>query len=139
MCPVKAIPLKLIVNAVCLVLVMGAVGCVIPVTTGDNANGNAGNPGPPPPPPPPGAVPMIAGAWSTNNSLTIDILQNGNTYTWTCRERPIPGHGTITGTNLDAYWTDMGQHLSAVGNIQVNAIGVATQINWNNGIVFTRI
>ncbi|MCC6491102.1 MAG: hypothetical protein IT364_26680, partial [Candidatus Hydrogenedentes bacterium] len=71
--------------------------------------------------------------------LTIDIAQNGNTYTWTCRERPIPGHGTITGTALDAYWTDFGNHLSATGNIQVNAAAVGTKITWSNGIIFNRL
>ena len=118
--------------AVCLALVMGAIGCVVPMTAG-----NAGNPGQPPPPP--GAVPLIAGPWATNNNLTIDIFQNGKNYTFTCRERPIPGHGTINGTAIDAFWTDMGQHLSTTGNIQVNALGVATKITWGNGVVFTRL
>ena len=118
-----------------LAIGIGAASCVVPIA-GDNAGGN---PAQPPPPLPPGAVPIIAGAWATNNNLTIDIAQNGNTYTWSCRERPIPGHGTITGATLDAYWTDFGQYLSATGNIQVNAAAVATKITWSNGVIFNRI
>ena len=118
-----------------LVFALAAVGCVVPITTGDTG----GNQGQPPPPLPSGVIPIIAGAWASNNNLTFDIAQNGNAYTWTCRERPIPGHGTITGTGLDAYWTDFGQHLSATGTIQVNAAAVGTKITWSNGVIFNRI
>ncbi len=100
------------------------------------------SPAPPPTPSPtptPGSsgAPEIAGPWNGSNGLTYYIIQNNNTFTWEATNGEV-GNGTINGTNINASWKGGFASGSGSGTIILNAQGMATRINWNNGVVFTR-
>lgn len=85
-------------------------------------------------------TPNVQGTWNSNFLLTFDIEQQGNTFTWTVRERSIPGQAVISGSTFTANWTDelFTQPLSGTGIIEIAPDGNATRISFNNGCVLTR-
>lgn len=86
-------------------------------------------------------VPDVREVWESNVGLVFDFTQesnNGNTFTWTVRQRSMPGVGTINGNQAQISWDDFGQRFDTTGVIDIDSNGRATQITLNNGVILKR-
>lgn len=98
---------------------------------------------PPGEPHPEGPI-KIGGAWNSNIGLSYHIGQDGHHFTWEAIKNGNPtgqiGKGNIEGETVFASWKGGPQGPGeAKGTIvHVNEDGVATRIEWGNGVVFTR-
>ena len=81
------------------------------------------------------ATPNIAGRWQTDTGEVYTITQMGSVFTWRMPSTGRTGVGNISGDTATAVWP----FGSAEGAITVNAADRGTRIDWNNGVVFTRI
>lgn len=87
----------------------------------------------------PGQIRDISGKWSSNIGIDYEITQSGSQFTWFASKINQKGTGTLTESGISASWTDPGGSGSAKGNItEVDSSGVATRIEWDNGVVFFR-
>lgn len=77
----------------------------------------------------------VNGRWNSTASNPVNIVQNGVTWTWTVEGSNEPGRGTIQGDYLRATW---GAGATATGTITQRKNGIATRIQWSNGVVFSR-
>jgi hypothetical protein len=78
----------------------------------------------------------VNGRWNSTASPPVNIVQNGETWTWTVEGSNEPGRGTIQGDYLKATW---GGGASASGTItRRDSSGNAKEIRWSNGVVFSR-
>lgn len=86
----------------------------------------------------------IGGMWDSNIGLSYNIGQDGPHFTWETLKNGNPtgqvGKGNIKGEMLVASWKGGPQGPGeAKGRIaHVNEDGVATRIEWDNGVVFIR-
>lgn len=86
-------------------------------------------------------IPDVRVTWHSNIGLIFDFTQDphhGDTFTWTVRQRPMPGRGAIAGYGLTVSWTDVGKQYNAIGVIEVDTDGRATEITLSNGVILTR-
>ena len=86
----------------------------------------------------------IGGEWGSNIGLSYIIGQDGHHFTWEAIKNGNPtgqvGKGNMEGEVLFASWKGGPQGPGeAKGRIvHVNEDGVATRIEWDNGVVFHR-
>lgn len=98
---------------------------------------------PPEAPHPEGPI-QISGVWDSNLGLTYHIAQDGPHFTWETVKNGNPtgqiGKGSLEGETIIASWKGGPQGPGeAQGTIvHVNPDGVATRIEWKNGVVFFR-
>lgn len=87
-------------------------------------------------------VPELRGTWDSNLGLVFDLSQlpsQGGNFTWTARQRSIPGRGTIEGLQIrELNWTDVGQPFEATGTIEVGPAGYGRRISLSNGAILVR-
>lgn len=87
---------------------------------------------------------QIAGAWDSNIGMTYHIGQDGPHFTWETSKNGNPtgqvGNGNIEGEMIYASWKGgpQGPGESKGRIVHVNKDGVATRIEWENGVVFFR-
>jgi hypothetical protein len=79
----------------------------------------------------------LSGRWGAfSNTYLYDVTQNGDSFSWTRLNTTEVGQGRVVGDNVAASWTGGG---SATGRITSrNSAGVATRVEWSNGVVWTR-
>ena len=80
----------------------------------------------------------ISGSWTSNIDVSYSISQTQSAFTWEAPKLHSKGEGTVTGNSISATWTGDWGSGSATGTIKLDATGRATQIDWSNGVVFTR-
>ncbi|MBN2224543.1 MAG: PQQ-like beta-propeller repeat protein [Deltaproteobacteria bacterium] len=81
------------------------------------------------------AAPNISGRWQTDSGRTYTITQIGNMFTWRMPDTGQTGVGNIDGDTATAVWP----FGSAEGRITTDAADRGIRIDWNNGVVFTRV
>jgi hypothetical protein len=81
------------------------------------------------------AAPNIGGRWQTDSGEIYTISQIGSAFTWRMPSTGRNGVGTIDGDTATAVWP----FGSAEGTITSNPAGRGIRIDWNNGVVFTRV
>jgi hypothetical protein len=86
------------------------------------------------------SVASVSGQWNSNIGLVYDIVQSGADLSWTVSSNGQRGSGKIDGDRVTATWTDQaGQNQgSGAGTVTKDASGVAQQIAWDNGVIFSR-
>jgi hypothetical protein len=80
------------------------------------------------------AGPDISGNWHGSNGLDYNIVQIGTTFNWKVLSTGEVGVGNINGNTCSAAWP----FGFASGNVVCNPPGWPVEINWNNGVFFTR-
>lgn len=81
------------------------------------------------------AAPNIAGRWETQSGEIYTIAQMGEVFTWRMPDTGRNGAGSINDYTATAVWP----FGSASGTIIVDAVDRGVRIDWNNGVVFTRV
>ncbi len=85
------------------------------------------------------AIPKLAGTWESSIRIRYEIAQRGESFTWTASQLKQQASGTISGKDVSAQWTGEGRPGAAKGRItQMDKVGRATRIEWDNGVVFFR-
>jgi hypothetical protein len=86
----------------------------------------------------------ISGAWESNIGLVYHIGQDGPHFSWETVKNGNPtgqvGKGSIEGEMIFASWKGGPQGPGETKGriVHVNEDGVATRIEWDNGVVFFR-
>jgi len=79
---------------------------------------------------------LLQGRWTNSNVQFYNVVQRGDTFTWTREGSDEVGQGKITGADtVEARWTGGGY---ATGTIYRNSNGTPYLIKWSNGVNFTR-
>jgi len=82
---------------------------------------------------------LLGGTWQSNIGLVYEITQTDGQFTWAVAGIGQTGKGTLTGDSITASWSDAGGTGSAKGKVtKVDAQGRATEIKWENGVIFFR-
>lgn len=90
-------------------------------------------------PPEVAAVVSIAGTWGSNIGQVYVIVQAGNAFSWTRHNDTAAeqARGELDGSTVKATWRNTSAEGSATGTV-TDVNGVATRIDWSNGVVFTK-
>ena len=81
----------------------------------------------------------VAGTWQSGAGAVYEFQQKGATFTWTSAALGQQGSGAVNGKAVTTQWTGSGGSGSATGQItQINSAGLASCIEWNNGVSFIR-
>ena len=80
----------------------------------------------------------LSGQWNSNLGNVYNISMSGNRFNWKVANIHESGSGTVDGGDIQASWNGDRGSGSASGQVTVDSKGKATQIVWNNGIVFFR-
>jgi len=81
----------------------------------------------------------ISGLWHSSIGLVYEINQNGNQFNWIVHNKNQPGSGNINGKELFVKWKEGNMTNSTRGIVkEMNPEGLATIIEWDNGVTFFR-
>jgi len=81
----------------------------------------------------------ISGNWKSSNGLSLQITQQGNSFSWTDTTTNSPATGNIQGENLTAVWIFRRTRQSITGKItEYDSAGRPIKIVWSNQITFSR-
>lgn len=87
----------------------------------------------------PVTIPNVSGQWKSSIGLTYNITQQQDRFQWTVANSNEKGEGTIKGNDLSASWKGQQGAGSSAGKITAaDSTGMATQIEWKNGVRFYR-
>ena len=81
----------------------------------------------------------ISGKWTSTTGQVYEITQNGEQFIWYVAAINEKGSGTLKGQNITASWTGNTGSGSAQGGVGIDPNGKANRIEWENGVVLSRI
>ena len=88
-----------------------------------------------------GNTPNLAGTWKGLNWV-YEITQNGTAFSWTITNDAAYNESAkgniLDGNKIKATWTNKNGTDTGTGNIITDSNGKAIEIQWLNGVVFTR-
>ena len=88
-----------------------------------------------------GNTPNITGTWKGLNWV-YEITLNGTAFSWKITNDAAYNESAkgniLDGNKIKATWTNKNGTATATGDIITDSNGKAIQINWSNGVVFTR-
>ena len=83
--------------------------------------------------------PDISGTWESSVQRTYDVVQSGNSFTWTVKGTNEKAKGVVEGDHIVAEWTGGIGAGRAEGHVAgMDETGRISRIEWSNGVVFTR-
>ena len=83
-------------------------------------------------------VPNVAGSWRGSNRIDYYMSQSGVTVNWSAPKLHESATGSFANGLLTMRWSgDTGSN-QAGGTVISGSDGVAREIRWSNGVVFTR-